>query len=371
MPNAYVINQKPTTYGQAFSLLTEMLAGAGWTYVQSGDGLASFGAGKVFTNFVSNTANSWNNSRAWVRMQDPSGTKEFVFQTGPGGGGIIDRTVRMKYSPGAKFVSGSPSAAVAGSATDEKIFWGPGTDASFTSINWHDSGVPSGTLVYQGAAMGTAPYGFWFSSQIQGVSLLNQQKSATLMWDPVVAVAADLDPYVIHVATNRGFSIVGGQSFGQDGGLANSTCWSQSASSSTDNQWAHITPDLSQLFYVQPAMYYGGIQTGSLQTGTNAVNVIAGGGAQMTTSLGLNSFNGKADMLPIPYLRVASQGHNAQSGSSFQGIGTRYPLLKGWSTMMRWTGLSRNSFMDTVNDKTWICAGSVWLPWDGATQPIG
>lgn len=362
MPNAYVLNQKPTTYGQALSLLTEMLAGAGWLYMESGDGLSSFGAGKVFTNFTASAANSWNNSKAWVRMQDPGGTKEFVFQTGPGTGGAIDRTVRFKYSPGAKFVSGSPSATVAPSATDEKMVLGSGTDASFTSLLWHNTSVPSGTVIYQGAAMAAAPYGFWFSAQVQGVSLLNHQKSATLMWDPVAAVAADTDPYVIHVGAQNGFSVNFNWSFARDG---YASTWAIVAGSDIDVQLAHMSPALSQLFYVQPAMYYGGIQVGNVIPGANAPNMIAGGGTVMNTSLGLNSFNGKAEMLPIPYLRVASQTHTQGNTTN-----TQYPALKGWSTMMRWTGLSRNSFMDTLNDKTWICAGPVWLPWDGVTQPI-
>lgn len=133
MATAYVLNQIPTTYGQALSLLVEMLVSAGWTYQGSGDGVGTFAvasgpSGKVFTGTGSG-ALGWNNNRAWARIQDPSGTREFLFQHDAAGG------ARIKYSPSAKFVSSSlytASAFAAPGATDERFLRGGHTSTTVT-----------------------------------------------------------------------------------------------------------------------------------------------------------------------------------------------------------------------------------------------
>src|SRR4051812_43941394 len=98
MPNAYVLNQFPGSFGATMALMVEMLVSAGWTYKGSGDALSAFSTtGKVFTNTGSG-ALGWNNNGAWARIQDPAGVREFIFQHDAAG------KIRFRYSPSAKFV---------------------------------------------------------------------------------------------------------------------------------------------------------------------------------------------------------------------------------------------------------------------------
>jgi hypothetical protein len=274
-------------------------------------------------------------------------------------------SVRFKYSKGAKFTGGSPSVSVTPSATDEQLFFGAGTDASPTFQSWFNAGTIASpnTVIYQGAAMSAAPYGFWYASHVQGTSLQagNGGKASTLMFDPVTGVPEDTDPYVIHVAGSFGFATQNNTSFGRDGGVSASapTTWALTPGS-IDGCFAFT--DSTNFRYVQPAMY--GTWVTAQTSGANGTSLVAGGGTVLTSSLAVNPFNGKNEMLPMAYLRV--QGYTA--GSVFPS--TAAPMLKGWSTLMRWTSVSRNSFMDTLNNKAWICVWTVWLPWDGTTTPI-
>lgn len=138
----------PTSYGQAVSLLVENLVSAGWSYQASGDGLSGYSSSsKVFTGTATG-ALGWNNPNAWARIQDPSGTRELVFQhNGVGGTGI-------KYSPFAKFTSGGSATAVP-TATDERNMRSLSTSTTTVTISaanpgvvtWASHGLVSGSVV--------------------------------------------------------------------------------------------------------------------------------------------------------------------------------------------------------------------------------
>src|SRR5262245_65427844 len=120
MADAYVLNQYPTTYGQALSLLAEMLVSAGWTYQASGDGLAGYSStGKVFTNTVSGAALSWWNPKDWARIRGPAGG-EFILQHNN------DATARIKYAAVGGFTGGAAAGPVARSGSEGGAMWGGG-----------------------------------------------------------------------------------------------------------------------------------------------------------------------------------------------------------------------------------------------------
>ena len=101
----------------------------------------------------------------------------------------------------------------------------------------------------------------------------------------------------------------------------------------------------SQAFlYVQPAGYT------MAQSGTAAAPIIHG------YAMSPNPFNGKLDALPLCYMRT--------------GAAATLPGIKGWSSLGRWVGTPRYNY-DSAENKNWICVGALWLPWDGATSPIG
>lgn len=333
MANAYILNQVPTGYGQAVSLLVEMLVNAGWTYRASGDGLAGYNAtGKVFAGTGAG-ALGWNNNRAWARLRDPGGTRELVIQHNAAGG------IRFKYSALAKFTAGAPSATVTPSATDERVLWGSGSDATPTLSAFLGTGTATGTVKYQGAAFGSAPYGFWMCSAITPAGAIQ----CGLMMDPVESVPEDLDPYVWHIATASAFGI----NLGSQGALANTSFVAPGGVNS--GVFAHMDGPATQFLAVMAAGYsLGWVQGGSVNNswtwGFSALG------------LGANLFNAKHDTLPIVYAR-----------SNVTGLPTLG--IKGWSTLMRWTTVQRVNFVDTLNSRAWVCVNMVWLPWDGVTAP--
>src|SRR3954471_4281185 len=341
MANAFVLNQFPTTYGQAMSLLADMLVGAGWTYKGSGDGLAGYSAaGNVFTNTVSGAALSWSNPKAWARLQDPAAAREFILQHDNA------TNARIKYSAASKFTGGAPSATVTPSAADERVLRGGGTDAVPTYGAHFTTNVLLGASIFQGFARGSAPYGFWFG----GLETFAGAKQAFVMLDPVEGAAPeDTDPVVVRVA-HANACVATGSDMGRSGG--NPAPWTVAPGVAIEGSFAHMDVARTAFVYVQPMQWAWALDGRAVTGGTQLVSVA---GAQLGF---VNPFNGKYDALPMLYTRIQA-GATANAGN------------KGWSTMMRWTGVPRVSFSDTFDSRNWICLGSVWLPWDGTTQPRG
>jgi hypothetical protein len=342
MPNAFVTNQRINTYGGALSALVEMLVSAGWSYKASGDGLSGYSStGKIFTGTGAG-ALGWGNNRAWARVQDPGARREICIQRDATNG------TRIKLSASAKFVGGSPSATVVPSATDERVIWGSGTDASPTGTAYYDTNMLLKDLwIWQGAAFGSAPYGFWFGGQAGPTNLT---KTGFLMMDPVVGPAEDPDPVVWQVGTN--FPCVAStSSIGRDAAAA--ATWTTGVGPGNQGCFAHLDTAMSAagFVFVQPASYSHG------SVGLNPADFAPGGAGN--NYLGNNPFNAGLDVLPIMYCRQRYSGSLLPWG------------VKGWSTLAMWTGRARQSFFDTLDDRRWICFGHMWLRWDGATDPVG
>lgn len=108
----YGTNFIPATDGDAVANGIGVLLVAGWTIQGAGDGTTYYPTGHVLT------ATQWNNNSAWMRIQDPAGGTEYIIQrksaTASGGNwsGL--------YSVGARFITGSPSATVAPTASDQQ-----------------------------------------------------------------------------------------------------------------------------------------------------------------------------------------------------------------------------------------------------------
>jgi hypothetical protein len=339
MANAFILNQVPTGYGAALSLLVEMLVSAGWTYRASGDGLAGYNAsGKVFSGTGAG-ALGWNNSGAWARLQDPGARREFVFQHNAAGG------ARIKYSPTAKFAAGTPSATVTPSATDEKYLRGGGTDAAPTyGATWFNTAVVTGLVKFQGRANDTAPYGFWFA----GAQTPGGAPSTGLVMDPVASVPEDPDPVVLHIGAASAFKI---GALGQSGPMSTAG-WSASGGAN-QGTWGFLDVAKTAFQHVMPGYYL----VGSSPPNGGNIGGSSDNWAIQATGLIENPFNSKHEALPIPWIRATFTSLTPPLG------------LKGWSTLMRWTTIARTSFSDTMDNKNWICVGFVWLPWDGATTP--
>jgi hypothetical protein len=325
MPNAYILNQIPTAYSTPSWLLTQMLLAAGWTYKSGGDGLAVLSA-TPFSNGNVSGVNGWANTKAWARMSDPANVREIIIQHDNSGG------LRLKYSPLAKFVSGSASATVTPSATDERYIRGASSDAvpSYGS-GWVDGGVPSGLTKFQGMASGSAPYGFW----ICGATTPAGAIKTGLMLDPVDGAAEDTDLAVWHVGTTTAFSPTG---------LGNISNNNASGASNAGN-WGFM--DVAKTVFPQ-------LQAACLCLSESNSNQLITGYSVAAAGLANNPFNSKGEAFAVPYMRLGSLSNGGN---------------KGMSKYLRWTGVARTNFIDTLDTKAWIAVGSVWLPWDGTTTP--
>jgi hypothetical protein len=308
--------------------------------------LAGYSAtGKIFTGTGAG-ALGWSNARAWARLAMPDGVREIVVQHNAAA------ALRLKYSRVAKFIGGAPSATVTPSATDERYIQGGATDAAPTYCTaFYNTGVLTGVERFQGAAIATAPYGFWIGS-CQTPSAVSAW--SVLMLDPVVSVPEDPDPYVWYAARYLGDGFRAGGNFGinpASAGIApggiNTGVW---AVMDTSGNLITVEP-LSYTSYVNvlgAAISEGGFDV----TGGNTFtwHTLRGGG------YAVNPFNGKEDPLPILYARP---------------VWWTVPRgIKGWSTLVRWTGILRTTFNDTADGYKLIAVGNVWLPWDGITPPL-
>jgi len=357
MANAYCINQVLGTPGAVISAVVEMLVSAGWTYRASGDGLSGYNAtGKVFTSTNgasgATVALGWGNPGAWARIRDPGGTREFVVQHD---GVTTGLSMRLKYSPSAKFTGGTPSATVTPSATDEKLVRGGGTDGAPTYGTWVSNlSVAAGPVIFMGAAMGSAPYGFWFCGQQQGGTnqhISTGTRTANLLFDPVLSVVEDPDPYVLMSSAQNGFVATTATQSALD------TNYTLNTAGSTNAYLAVMSADGTQWLNVHPAAFtVGGYNATS--HGASIIGSVNAGSSILNPS----SFSGKTEMLPVPYLRT-----QLISGTTTM---TQIAGMKGWSTLTRWSTGYRSPF-ELDNSKNWICVGSFWVPWDGVSQPIG
>jgi hypothetical protein len=338
MADAYVRNFFPTTYGAAMSAMVEMLVSAGWTYKASGDGLAGYSStSKIFTGTGSG-ALGWNNAKAWARIQNPAGTKEWLFQHDAAAG------ARIRYSPAAKFTGGSPSATVTPSATDAVTLRGGGTDAAPTyGASWYTASVTTGGVVFQGLARGSAPYGFWFAGQVSPGST----KQACLIYDPVTGAPEDPDPYTIQAATASG-CVANTSNMAREYTTNAGDPRTTTAGGVVEGVFGFMDLALTSFVYLQPPGYIHDINT-QFSSGTMLIVLGSRGVA--------NPFNAKHESLPVLYLRPAHVLAAASCG------------FKGWSTLARWTTVARASFSDTLDNKNWICFGAFWLAWDGVTVP--
>jgi hypothetical protein len=210
--------------------------------------------------------------------------------------------------------------------------------------------------------MSSSPYGWWFCSQTQGPG----QRFTAMLFDPVASVAEDTDPYVIQISV---FSHIGGGStaspfeafsvsssiaaFGKDGGSTGT--WQLACGGTTAGAFAFMDSTRTAFDAVLPLGYActSTSQTLGMVNGINGLTPLT----LNTATLASNPYNLKLDALPVAWVRLALP-------TSTQGAG-----LKGWSTMLRWTGTNRVTFIDTLNNKAWICVGPFWLPWDGTTTP--
>lgn len=339
MAYTFSVNNLPATGAVAMYTLVATLIAAGWTQSDSSDGTTR-SAGQV-THGGSGTNGLGNNS-AWVRLKAPAVNggalvnqqREVTIQRG-----TTDLVWRVKYSAGAGFTGGSPSATQTPSAADAVIMAGAGTDASPT----YGSIFASANGAYRWHVMaGGASELYNFLAMAIPTGTVNPN---LMMYMDVLLSGSyqptDVDPAVMYmsVASTSALSEI------------------QAVSATTVNTTV-VNPSRARAWM--------GV-TGSAEfavTGSNSVNVwmygvgsnIIGGAA--ATMFCLNPFTKLDDQFPAIYARTSTS--SAPSG------------MKGVSTLFKWNSVVRAN-LDTwtvVTFRDRVAIYGMSLPWAGVSPAI-
>lgn len=160
MAKVYSVNNLPATGGEAMFIVKTVAVAAGWVITRSGDGLALYSSsGDILTTGLSG-AGGLGNANAWFEMQDAAARVCFTFQR------ITGVTWRVKYTETGAFAGGTPGISRTGTATDEQVLYGAGTDAAPTGTQmlYTDGAAYRFAVVFEStpqAVNGT--YMFWFA----------------------------------------------------------------------------------------------------------------------------------------------------------------------------------------------------------------
>lgn len=188
--------------------LKELLQLAGWTVVASGDGAGTYAAGSDVITDVTDAAgaNRFNNSRAWICLQQPpggsgvhAGTRQIVIQRGDDADGGNNDDVRLVYSAGGTAVLTACDSNTVPTFSDEYCFLGGGTPAAPTfGILFTNLGGPVATNCCAGGAAENFSFALTQWTVSPGYSL-----GTLLYFDGLQSfVVGDPDPVVVGATTN-------------------------------------------------------------------------------------------------------------------------------------------------------------------------
>jgi len=189
--------------------LKEAMKTAGWTVVASGDGDSNFAVGSDVITDSTDAAgpNRFNNTRAWICLQQPSGgsgnyagTRQIVFQRGDTGDGGNNQEGRFVYSVGGTANTGAIDENTAPTFSDEHVWCGGGTPAAPTFDQYLN--FPGGPNCVYSVAVGGAAENFSFVAYVwpvnPGTALMSQ-----IHFDACrEPLPGDTDPFVLGFAFN-------------------------------------------------------------------------------------------------------------------------------------------------------------------------
>lgn len=298
-----------------FSLLTE-LCDAGWT-------VKAWSDATTLTSGVSLTANPYSgsgsgagalgNTSAWFRVAAPGGSREWIFQRGSG-----DATWTVSRSI-AGFTGGSPSATVAGTATDATALFSAATLFSATPGRWFIS------------CDNASPYGWTAFTVVLGGGNVR----TFLADEPLLSGSTapeDTDPY-LWIGYYDGT------------GMAAAAGFIMHTSSS-----AHIG------YKRWPSNTNARIAYGVIYESYSASNFAPAGSS--SAQIGPTPTGVKEVPIRIPVFRNGS----ASSSTGWCGYANRH----------RYCTVGGRANGDKLVDgaSNWLYAGGLWIPWDSSTPTL-
>lgn len=308
---------------EALFKFKDFIKSNGWYVSSSGDGSSIYNPATDALTSSGSGANGLANANAWFVITHAT-AGHFCFQRGN-----ADNQFRVKYSASVGFSSGG-SANKVGSASDEKVLLGAGSDASpIFDLLFRASGEQLKChYVFDGSTGFWAMFGNKFG--VQGISFLH-------VFDKVQNTnASETHPYVI---------ILDGQN-GSPGSVA-------SLNANTSKVSAYIKKG-------DALEYFGPIQ--AFEPSIDGTPLIGDPAYQIPSS----PYTQKDGTLPIIY---AKRPNSTPSSPFPSGI-------KGQSVFMKWhLQSSRPTYYtfaskvsrSTTNTEDRIVIGNISIPWDGSS----
>lgn len=345
-------NLQPSTYGEVFFHMKELLKAAGWSVVRSGDGLSAFsGTTDVLTGSGSG-ANGCNNPGAWFVAQMPSvagATRQLLVFMGSTTTIMNRGGMRFVYSCSGAFTGGAANTrpnATDGFALSTLLSNIYTTSLSFTTntdggsyLNTfgvytadNDASLATNLDFSIGADDGTtagAKYGFYVIAHTKGAGL----RAGAVYIDPLSSYdSLDADPFVLYCSTQAdarpqllGYAM-SGVSYNLNVFMAPRAIYKKG----TVDQLPIACPAL--LPYIN--------------------------GTQAAANFSINPYSGKDELIPVFYGR--STQFSTQRG------------FKGTSSLLRMVLQTRNTgdtySVQSTRDR--IVYGEVALPWNGSVPVV-
>jgi len=329
MATQWIVNQTPTNGSLAMFQLVQTMISGGWVQMGSGDASTfnNSAAGPVVNGGAG--ATGLGNNAAWIRLEAPlqtfggaSSNREFCIQRGN-----ADADWWIRYSVAGNFSGGSPSATVAPTAADQVNLYGTAQNAA-TGFFGTNNTYRCNCMCYDASGS----YGFYLFTFPTGGGSTSQ---TAFVLDPLIqASTADKDPYILYTAgasaNTLGGAVAATKHFGGD----------------TSAMLAFMSTNLitANCITVMASVYYN-----------------MAGGLIVPVTLTVDPFGSLDHTWPIHYGR--------RSPLNFLPMGP-----KGWGTIMRYPGVSRNTG-DTLSisapgAKDYIVVQHISLPWNGSSPTV-
>ncbi len=324
------VNQSAATMSAALNVLRAALLTAGWTQVGSGDASTFSNSGTGPVTGGGSGAGGMDNTGAWVRLRDPGGVREMIFQRG-----ASSASWSLFYSVGARFTGGSPSATVRPTATDEVTV--------FSAVNFSTTSPAYAHAIVEDTAI-NGVYGWWLVRTQQATSV----RMDFIGCDPLSS-GTDQSRYAVLGAAVDPCVWINFPSI--------STPALDPASLGTGNAAVAqilFAPNLSTRALLTICCLRDGLNDGS-------GNTMATGGATTPNGMAANDYDSGDDLVAVMYGRLNNQS-NGNPG-----------MLIGLSHHMSMKTIAARQYPDVVqhgsSDLAWLYYNTLGIPWPKGTVP--
>ena len=323
MTFSYYVNNTITNHGDVFYQIKELLKTVGWVVQSSSDGLTYNASGDIITSGGAG-AGGMNNTNAWYVLAHPTldGYQRYLcLQIGSSKNNI---RYKISWTP---FNGGSPGILRVPSATDERVLYGSGTDASPNMTAILDT-APANIRLNLIAGDATEGYAYFMLFHKVGTGTLG----GAIMMEKLTVLPGDVDPYIYYIQGASTYPYAPLNNYVSHDFAATGTYCPQG--------W--IRKSFSNATFAKCV-------TSWYSTAINSSSAHAVG------QLGADPYDGTDVVLPLILFSPIGQS----------GL----PSYKGQSINMKLNGSSKTA-LDTSNTRTRIYSGPFSFPWNGSVPLI-